>query len=261
LNISGKNVPLIFQLEPFNSNNNGVLDKVLWETFMSLPSNKIKGLSDNLRTPTRLGKWTKRQRDRLAYKFRAIFEVEAHPDTMGLSEDEKVIKAQEILNDYIESWRELHDVVNYDKDLTIKLEDISKFNYRLLRESPALRSALTLRTMEYLEIVNLRDDIIIAMVKAREKLKNGDINATVKFWKWFSEIKKGFEHFLRLDETDVMRREILALRKAYKRSQEELVLLKERESFANENSDGSVIRVIMDDNNGMKELEKLLNEN
>lgn len=214
---------------------------------MGLPSNKIKGLSDNLRTPTRLGKWTKRQRDRLAYKFRAIFEVEAHPDTMGLKEDEKVIKAQEILNDYIESWRELHDVVNYDKDLTIKLEDIRKFNYRLLRESPALRSALTLRTMEYLEIANLRDDIIMSMVKARDKLKHGDISATVKFWKWFSEIKKGFEHFLRLDETDVMRREILALRKAYKRNHDELTIFKEKERLANGKLSGNVITVITND--------------
>lgn len=224
---------------------------------MGLPSKKIKGLSDNLRTPTRLGRWTKRQRDRLAYKYRAIFEVEANPETMELDENKKVMEAQAILNDYIEAWKEDHDVVNYEKDLTVTLEDVRKFNFRLLRESPALRSALTLRTMEHLEITNLRDDIVKAMKKAREKLDQGDINATVKFWKWFGEVKKGFEHFLRLDDTDVMRREILALRKAYKRSQEDLASIKEREP-SNGNPDDNVVTVVIEDENGIKEMEKLL---
>lgn len=223
------------------------------------------------RKPTRLEKWASSKQNHLKLKYRAIFEVEAHPDIRLSDISEKVIKAREVLDDYIEFYKNIGKWdEERDSDLVIEEKDINYFNFRLLRQAPALRAALVVRTLEYLDMLYFQNDMIKMHQKAVEKMDEGNIDAAVKFWREVDRAKRNFEHHLRLDNSDKLRREVAAIKKAYHRAIEELnwwqsefgkEAAKLGKGEGNGHDDDSVVTVeIEEQQKGIKEVENLVGE-
>lgn len=224
------------------------------------------------RKPTRLGKWANSKQYHLKLKYRAIFEIEAHPEIRNMPISEKVIKAREVLDEYIEFYKNIGKWDDErDSDLSIEEKDINYFNFRLLRQAPALRGALIVRTLEYFDLLYFQNDMIEMHKRALERLEEGKIESTVKFWREVDKAKRNLEHHLRLDNSDKLRREVAAIKKAYNRAIEELSWY--QSNFAKEaaklgkgngkdsEEDDQVVSVeFTETQKGVKEVENLVGE-
>ena len=230
-----------------------------------------KDLTPRERRPTKLSRWALSNQKRLKLKYQAIFEVESHPEWRKLSLPDKVIRAQEVLDEYIAyykdngTWKEDHGV---PEDYIITERDVNYFNFRLLRQAPALRSALLITTLDWIESLKFQDLIVKMVEVAEEKLAKGSIDEVVKVLRQINTARKDFEHFLRLDTDDKLRRENAAIKKALSRLNEQLAWW-ESEYGQKQIGDGKgtavvddkVITVKIDDSSAkLQEMEELTRE-
>ncbi len=183
-----------------------------------------KDLNTQGKRPTKLSRWALRTQQKLKLKYRAIFEVESHPEWRKLSLPGKVVQAQEVLDEYISYYKDngTWEYRGVPEDYIITERDINYFNFRLLRQAPALRSALLITTLDWLESLKFQDQIVRMVEIAEEKLAKGSIDQAVKVWRYINTARKDFEHFLRLDTDDKLRRSNAAIKKALLRANDRL---------------------------------------
>ncbi len=183
-----------------------------------------KDLNTQGKKPTKLSRWALRTQQKLKLKYRAIFEVESHPEWRKLSMPEKVVQAQEVVDEYISYYKDngTWEERGVPEDCSITERDVNYFNFRLLRQAPALRTALLITTLDWLESLKFQDQIVRMVEVADEKLEKGNIDDALKVWRYVNSARKDFEHFLRLDTDDKLRRSNAAIKKALSRANDRL---------------------------------------
>ena len=222
---------------------------------------------------SRLATWARRRVKALKLKYRIIFDIEANPETRELAMPKKVKEAQALLDETIahykaiNRWEERED----PEELIISEVDINYFNFRMLRQAPALRAALFETTLQWVEILHFQDHIIRMIEVVNKKLKDGSIDEAMKFWREVARLRSQMESDLRLNSDDRLRRENLALKKAFVRVQEELEYWKSEAGAAEILAraqgkkpvpEGSVLKFLPTKTaTGMQEIEGLIKEN
>lgn len=233
-----------------------------------------KNLDSYHKEATRLSRWAQRRSGSLKLKYRAIFEVESEVEYIDLSTAEKAVKAQEYLDEYVDYYKELGRWEGRDEPgseaLTVTPEDVHYFNYRLLRQGPALRMALTVATLDRVETLKFRSHIVKMMGVADKALEAGDITVAIRFWKQINDARKDMEHFLRLTTDNKLRKENVALKKGLARAYEQLAYwegeVKKLPGHSGapkpeETVDGNVITIVsLEQGKGMQEVEDLVSE-